>query len=483
MDVTLRSAREQARLIREGEMSARELLDAVLDRYQRHNPAVNAVVVTRIDQARERAAEADAALARGDVWGPLHGVPMTVKEVFDWVGTPSTWGWPELADYRPDHNAVAVDRLLAAGAVIYGKTNVPIHLSDWQSYNDIHGATNNPWDLSRTPGGSSGGSAAALATGMAGLELGSDIGASIRNPAHYSGVFGHKPTFGLVPTDGHAYPDQIVPTDINVVGPLARTAGDLDMALGVLAGPTGPDAAGYRIDLPDADGRALSDFRVALMLDSPCVVQDDELTGHLQNAVDALAVAGLSVDDRARPAIDQPRFHEVYVLLLGATRGAALPTALPPTLKEDVERYHDGDRDFGAVYGRGISMSHSDWFALHTERERYRRIWADFFADYDLLLCPIAASTAFPHDQEGDRSQRTIPVNGGRQPTRDQLFWASWSGSVYLPGTVAPTGLTPSGLPCGIQIVSPHLHDRIGIAFAELIEAELGGFVPPPGYD
>ena len=188
MDVTLRSAREQARLIREGEMSARELLDAVLDRYQRHNPAVNAVVVTRIDQARSRAAEADAALARGDVWGPLHGVPMTIKEVFDWVGTPSTWGWPELADYRPDHNAVAVDRLLAAGAVIYGKTNVPIHLSDWQSYNDIHGATNNPWDLSRTPGGSSGGSAAALATGMAGLELGSDIGASIRNPAHYSGV-------------------------------------------------------------------------------------------------------------------------------------------------------------------------------------------------------------------------------------------------------------------------------------------------------
>jgi amidase len=407
---------------------------------------------------------------------------MTVKEVFDWVGTPSTWGWPELADYRPDQNAVAVDRLLDAGAVIYGKTNVPIHLSDWQSYNDIYGVTNNPWDLTRTPGGSSGGSAAALATGMTALELGSDIGASIRNPAHYSGVFGHKPTYGLVPTDGHAYPDQIVPTDINVVGPLARTAGDLDLALGILAGPSGPDAVGYRVDLPTADGRALSNFRVAVMLYSPCVVQDDELTGHLQNAVDALADAGLSVDDRARPAIDQARFHEVYVLLLGATRGAALPSSHPPTLEEDIERYHDGDRDFGAVYGRGISMSHGEWFELHTERERYRQIWADFFTDHDLLLCPIAASTAFPHDHVGDRSERTIPINGGRQPTRDQLFWAGWSGSVYLPGTVAPTGLTPTGLPCGIQIVAPHLHDRIGIAFAELVEGELGGFVPPPGH-
>jgi amidase len=479
MDLTLAGAGEQARTIREGIISARELLDAVLDRYERHNSAVNAVVVTRIEQARERAIAADEALARDEVWGPLHGVPMTVKEVFDWVGTPSTWGWPELAENRPDQNAVAVDRLLDAGAVIYGKTNVPLHLGDWQSFNDIYGVTNNPWDLSRTPGGSSGGSTAALATGMTGLELGSDIGGSIRNPAHYCGVFGHKPTYGLVPTDGHAYPGQLVPTDINVVGPLARTAADLDLALGVLSGPGKLDAAGYRVDLPGAADRSLADFRVAVMLESPCVEQDDELTERLQDAVDTMVGSGLSVDEGARPEIDQRRAHEVYVLLLGAARAATSPALPRPTLDDHVDRYHRGDRDFAAVYAKGMSLSHRDWFALSTERERYRRIWADFFTDFDLLLCPVAASTAFTHDHSGDRVDRTIAVNGRRQPAPEQLFWAGWSCGVYLPATVAPVGLAASGLPCGIQIVAPHLHDRVGIAFAELLERRLGGFQPP----
>lgn len=483
MDVTLQSAREQARRIREEEISARELLDAVVERYGRHNPTINAVVVTRIEDARARAAAADEALTRGEVWGPLHGVPMTIKEVFDWVGTPSTWGWVELADYRPEQNAVAVDRLLDAGAVIYGKTNVPLHLADWQSFNEIYGVTNNPWDLSLTPGGSSGGSSSALATGMTGLELGSDIGASIRNPAHYCGVFGHKPTYGLVPTDGHAYPDQIVPTDINVVGPLARTAGDLDLALGVLAGPTGLDADGYRVDLPTAERRSLADYRVAVMLESPCVEQDRELTDRLQDAIDSLAAGGLSVDDGARPAIDQRRFHEVYGLLLGAARGAASPDFPPPNLGENIDRYEAGDRDFTAVFAKGMSLSHREWFALNTERERYRRIWADFFTEFDLMLCPIAASAAFPHDHGGNRVDRTIPINDGRRLATEQLFWAGWSCGVYLPGTVAPVGLTRSGLPCGIQIVAPHLHDRIGIAFAGLVESELGGFVSPPGYE
>ena len=482
MDVTLASVREQARLIREGELSARELLDAVLDRHERHNPKVNAVVVTRIDEARELASAADEATARGESWGPLHGVPMTIKEVFDWVGTPSTWGWRVLADYHPDRNAVVVDRLLEAGAVIWGKTNVPLHLSDWQSFNDIYGTTNNPWDLTRTPGGSSGGSSAALATGMTGLELGSDIGGSIRNPANYCGVFGHKPTYGLVPTDGHAYPGQIVPTDINVVGPLARTADDLALAMDVLAGPAGLDSVGYRVELPESTGRSLGDFRVAVMLDSECVAQDSAFTAHLRSAIDRLASAGLAVEE-AHPPLDQPRVHEVYTLLLGATRGAASPDAPPPNLADGVAAYEAGERDFWSVNSKGMTLSYEEWFQIHTERQRYRRTWAEFFTAYDLLLCPVSASTAFPHDHQGDRSQRTIDIDGRPEPVRDQLFWASWSGVVYLPSTVAPTGLAPPGLPAGIQIVAPHLHDRRSIAFAELVEAELGGFVAPPGYD
>ena len=481
--VALRSATEQAELVRRGELSARELLDEVLERYDRFNPSVNAVIVARIDQARQRAAAADEATARGESWGPLHGVPMTIKEAFDWEGTPSTWGVPAFADNVAGRNATAVQRLLDAGAVIYGKTNVPIHLGDWQSFNAIYGTTNNPWDLERVPGGSSGGSAAALATGMASLEVGSDIGASVRNPAHYCGVFGHKPTFGLVPVTGQSYPGQVAATDISVAGPMARTAEDLALGLDVLAGPDGLDARAYRVELPAPRHRRLDEFKVAVMLDSPCVVQDDELTDRLQSAVETLAGAGLQVDDRARPEIDQRRAFEVYLLLLRAATGVNASEDEMVGHREAARRYDVGDRDYRAMVGKGVTISHRDWFALHNERELQRLAWARFFEDYDLLLCPIAASAAFPHDHEGERADRTIPVNGTPQPVVDQLFWAGWSCGPYLPGTVAPVGLTRSGLPCGIQIVAPHLHDRDGIAFAGLVEREMGGFVPPPGYE
>lgn len=481
-NVTLRGATEQAALIRSRELSARELLDEVLARYEAFNPAVNAVVVTRLEQARERALSADEATASGESWGPLHGVPMTIKEAFDWVGTPSTWGVPALADNMPTTNATTVDRLLAAGAVIYGKTNVPLHLGDWQSFNAIYGTTNNPWDLDRVPGGSSGGSAAALATGMAALELGSDIGASIRNPAHYCGLFGHKPTFGLVPVTGQAYPGQVAITDIGVAGPLARTATDLELGLDVLAGPDGLDATAYRVQLPapPADPRRL---RVAVMLESPCVAQDDELTEQLHAGVDALARAGVQIDDRARPDIDQQRAFEVYLLLLRAATGVNASDDEMPAHQEAARRYDAGDRDYRAMVGKGVTLSHREWFALHNERELQRLAWARFFEEYDLLLCPTAASAAFPHDHEGERADRTIMINGTPQPVVDQLFWAGWSCGVYLPGTVAPVGLTRSGLPCGMQIVAPHLRDRDGIAFAGLVERELGGFVAPPGYE
>jgi amidase len=482
VELALRGAVEQVAAQRRGDVSARELLEAASDRYQRFNPAVNAVVLTRLDEARRRADDADRAAARGEWWGPLHGVPMTIKEAFDWTGTPSTWGVPELAGNVAASDATAVQRLLGAGAVIYGKTNVPIHLGDWQSFNAIYGTTANPWDPSRVPGGSSGGAAAALATGMATLELGSDIGGSIRNPAHYCGVFGHKPTFGLVPTAGHAYPGRLAPTDLNVVGPLARTAADLDLALHVLAGPDAPDDLGYRVELPPPRHRELPELRAAVVLESPCVVQDGELTDQLQSAVDALAAAGLRIDDRARPAVDQRRAFEVFVLLL---RGAGAAFASDDEVERHrpaAARYDAGDRDYRAIAGKGMTLTHREWFDLHDEREHQRRAWAAFFDDHDLLLCPTAASAAFPHDHAGERADRTIPIGGGRQPAVDQLFWAGWPGAVHLPGTVAPVGLTRAGLPCGLQIVAPHLRDRDGIAFAGLVERHLGGFTPPPGH-
>ncbi len=231
LGLPFRAASDLAVAVRRRQIGARELLDLYWSRIERFNTDLNAIIVHDIEAARRRADEADAALARGDRVGPLYGVPMTVKESFDLTGTPTTWGIPANAKVLAKENAETVQRLIDAGANIFGKTNVPLYLADWQTFNEIYGTTSNPWDLGRTPGGSSGGAASALASGMTGLELGSDIGASIRNPAHYCGVYGHKPTYGLVSYKGHALPGVVGAPDIAVAGPLARSARDLDLGL------------------------------------------------------------------------------------------------------------------------------------------------------------------------------------------------------------------------------------------------------------
>ena len=374
----LRPATELASLIRRGRVSAVEALDGALERYERFNPAVNAVILTRIDAARRRAAAADAAIAAGHCWGPLHGVPMTVKEAFDWAGTPSTWGFPAWADNVADTDAVAVSRLQDAGVVIWGKTNVPLMLAEWQTFNDIHGCTNNPWDLNRTPGGSSGGAAAALATGMASLELGSDIGASIRNPAHYCGVFGHKPTFGLVPMDGHAAPGCNVGLDIAVCGPLARSAADLDVALDVLTAPPSTPGGGCRLSLPPEHRDSLGAFRVGVMLDTPVIRNSTAMIDTLQRAVDALAAAGADITE-AVPDIDQHAFHENYLMLLRSAMGALADDQTWNDARSRAHRFTDGAGDYQALLDYSTTLSHREWFANHNQREGYRRAWAQFF--------------------------------------------------------------------------------------------------------
>jgi amidase len=480
-DLMLKPASELAMLIKSRETSARELLDEAIARYEIFNPTVNAITEIRIEIARTRALAADEATAQGESWGPFHGLPVTIKEAYDWVGTPSTWGNPEWINNFPDTDSAAVERLLGAGAVIWAKTNVPYMLADWQSFNDLYGCTNNPWDLDRTPGGSSGGSAVSLATGMAALEIGSDIGASIRNPAHYCGVFGHKPTMDLIPQQGHAAPGVETVIDIAVVGPLARSATDLDVALSVLAGPTGLDAAGYRVDLPNPTRESLDEYRVGVLLDTPACKTATPLIDHLQNTVDQLAGLGVQVAG-VSPQIDQVEFFENYLLLLRSAMGVLIDDEACELALTGHEAWERGERTYRNLVDHGAHLTHREWFALHQQRERYRQQWAAYFDEFDLLLCPAAASTAFPHDHEGERPDRTIEIDGRQEPVVDQLFWAGWSCSVYLPSTVAPVGLL-EGLPVGIQIVAPHLHDRRSIHFASLIERELGGFVPPPGYE
>ncbi|HCB33711.1 MAG TPA: amidase [Acidimicrobiaceae bacterium] len=485
-DLSLTPATELASRISSGAVSAADVLEASLARHDQLNPVVNAVVVTRLDDARARARAADEAHARGESWGPLHGVPMTVKEAFDWAGTPTTWGNPDWAGNVADADAVAVRRLLDAGAVVYGKTNVPLMLSDWQTYNDVYGTTNNPWDVARVPGGSSGGAAAALATGMAALELGSDIGGSIRNPAHFCGVFGHKPTFGVVPTQGHEPPGWRSPLDIAVCGPLARSADDLALALGVLAGPAGPDAAGYRLELPAEERDTLDGFRVGVMADTPVIANSTAMLDVLANAVDALGAAGADVAEAA-PRIDQHEYFDNYLMLLRSATGALADAAAFDAARAGAQGYAQGERDLGTRVDHAMTMTHREWFAHHERREQYRWAWAEFFDEFDLLLCPTAASAASVHDHSGTRVSRTVDVDGVAHPCMDQLFWAGWSCNAYLPSTVAPVGFTAAGadgvagaLPVGIQIVAPHLADLRSIRYASLIERTLGGFTPPP---
>ncbi|MGL4296440.1 MAG: amidase [Aestuariivirga sp.] len=477
-----RSALDLARLLRARKVSARDLLDICLDQYARHNDALNAVVVTDIDRARSAAAAADRRLKRGKPIGAFDGVPMTAKESFDWTGTPSTWGVPRFSDNIAASDAVALKRLTDAGAVIYGKTNVPLMLADWQSYNDIYGTTNNPWDLTRSPGGSSGGSAVALATGMSAIEIGSDIGASIRNPAHYCGVYGHKPTWGVVPYRGHFLPGVVHPTDISVAGPLARSARDLSAMMKLLAGSDGAEARAMKISLPPVRQTKLKQFRVAVMLTSPESEVDEPVQDLLAKLAAFLAkrVKALSLD--ARPGFSTGEAMDVYITLLRAATSRRQTEEEFAINAARAKGFAAGDDSYYAKMLRAYVIPHRSWLMVNERRHQMRLLWDQFFENWDVMLCPAAASAAFPHDHVGERHERTIEVNGKRVATTDQLFWAGYSGCFYLPSTVAPMGLTPQGLPAGVQIIARQYGDFTAIRFAELLEREYGGFVPPPGY-
>ncbi len=483
-DWAYRSAAAMARAIRRRRVGSLELLDLHLERVRQYNPALNAIVVLDAERARARAREADAASDNGESWGPLHGVPMTVKESFDVEGFATTWGMPGRRNTVAANNAAAVDALLRAGAIIYGKTNVPLLLGDWQTFNAIYGATNNPWDHARTPGGSSGGSAAALAAGITALEMGSDIGASIRSPAHFCGIYGHKPSFGVVPQDGHAIPGARVPIDMMVCGPLARSADDLALALGVMAGPEPLDRTAWRLALRGPRKTALKDFRVALMLDDPDGVVDRDVADRVATAAEAAANAGATIDAKARPRIDMLHAHAVYLQLLRGATGALLDDEEFARANAQTAQLASSDDSSDARMLRGVVQNHRAWFAAHAQRQELRTAWARFFEDYDVLLCPVAPFAAFPHDQNRPRPDRRIPVNGREQKYNAMIpgFWAGIASLPYLPATVAPAGRTPAGLPVGVQIVGPYLEDYTTIEFARLLAQVTEGFVAPPNY-
>lgn len=475
--------RELLTALRAREVSSRELLELYLGRIEAADPGLNAVVTLDTERARRLAAEADEALARGEPAGALHGLPITIKDTIETEGLRTTAGAPWLGGHVPDRDATAVARLKAAGAIVFGKTNCPRYGGDAQSENVVFGTTGNPWALDRSPGGSSGGSAAALAAGLTALELGSDIGGSVRNPAHYCGIYGHKPSFGIIPTRGHVPPPPgaLSPVDLAVVGPLGRAADDLDLALGVLAGPDEADAAAWHLQLPPARERSLGDYRVAVWLDDPACPIDSTVGAVLADAVDALARAGAAVDADRRPGFTLADAHRTYQRLLYPATTAGLANRVYGALLAKAEELAPGDDGRNARYLRDGTARHRDWLAADEERAGYRARWREFFRDCDILLCPTVPTTAIRHDHS-NINRRTITVNGETRDYWDQIIWPGMASMAGLPATVAPVGRASDGLPVGIQIMGPYLEDRSTIDFARRLAEVVGGYEPPPAF-
>jgi amidase len=475
------SGRQLAARIRRGEVSSLEALDALAARLARLGPAINAVVATDLPRARRQARAADRARARGERLGPLHGVPMTVKESFDVVGLATTVGFESQRGNRPVCDALVVERLAAAGAIVFGKTNLPVSMADWQSFNPVYGTTNNPWDPTRGPGGSSGGSAAALAAGLTPLEYGSDIGASVRNPAHYCGVFAHKPTIGWVPDRGQGLPPHVLGRDIAVCGPMARSAADLETLLELTAGPDPVWQPGWALAPRRSSRRTLKGLRVGVLASADTAPVSRAVQDGIGRVARALRSAGARVGADAVLPFDLDHAHRTYLMLL---RGATSPGASDAQLERAIARapaLRDDDASYEAMLARALAMRHREWHRWDAERMALAEGWRTWFERFDLLVCPTAATTAFVHEHEGERWERMIDVDGTPQPTTTQLFWAGLGGVAGLPATVIPAGLAADGLPVGAQLIGPRGADMDLLAVARLLEREGFVFRAPPG--
>jgi amidase len=473
------TAEQLATAVRTKEISATELLALTLQQIDRHNPPLNAVVWECREQARARARQADEALAKGQLLGPLHGVPLTIKESFAYRGSPSTWGLPALRDKTSPRTATAVERLEAAGAIVVGKTNVPVMLSDWQSSNPLYGTTNNPWDVSRTPGGSTGGGAAAVAAGLGALTLGSDLNGSIRIPAHFCGVYGHKPSLELVSTAGlqpgpwDGSPGY--PMDLAVVGPMARSARDLGLALSALGGPSREDARAWSWRMPAPRHSRVEDFRIGYVLDDLAAPLASDVRKVYETALSALRAAGATVEEGWPAGIDPHAQARTFGYLLGALVAADMD----PNQREQARARFEKNAD--DVFAAAAVEPHARWLRETGHRLMWRARWQQYFDSHDVFVLPTTVTAAFPHDHTEPIGRRVVETaDGKRSYVQTIAYWTISANLAGLPATVAPVGQTDAGLPVGIQIVAPMWEDGTSIEFAALLADVVGGYRPPP---
>lgn len=479
------SATELLEALRRREVSSLALTDLYIQRIERHDAKINVVVVRDFERARVAAREADAARARG-ADGPLLGLPMTLKESINVQGLGTTCGVAAWKGFVSQHDAPATVRVKAAGAVLLGKTNVPVGLADWQSVNPVYGRTNNPWDLGRSPGGSSGG-AAALAAGLTGLEVGSDIGGSIRVPAAFCGVFGHRPSDTALPRSGQ-FPIPPTPNPaviMGVQGPLGRSAEDLETAMDILAGADIGEDVAWRLALPPSRGRQLKDFRVAILPPVPWVPIDAEISAGLERVESVLGKLGVRVQRAQPPEFGDWREHyRLYRRLLCAVMAARAPAAERARL---AGMQRSIDDEFAQAAADGTEADVGDYFGWLMEREKIRAAWRTFFSDWDILLAPATLVPAFPHTELADplmvsAEHATVLVNGKPERYVIQLFAPGIATLAGQPATAFPIGVSQGGLPLSLQAIGPYLEDRTPLRFTALLAKQIGGFVPPPGF-
>jgi amidase len=483
---SFKTAVECSAALQAKKVSAVELAQDAIGRIERHDAKINAVCVRDFARGLDAARAADAALARGET-KPLLGLPMTVKESYNVAGLPTTWGFPPQKDFRPPADALAITRVKDAGGVILGKTNVPVGLGDWQSYNEIYGTTNNPYDLGRTPGGSSGGSSAALAAGYGPLSLGSDIGGSLRVPAFHCGVYAHKPTFNIVPVRGHTpppFPPIPLDRDMAVIGPMARSAADLSLLLDVIAGPDPLDTGvGYKLALPPPRHNELKSFRVLVIDSDPILPANKDIRDAIEKLAGDLGKAGVSVTRQSPLWPDFAESSRLYMRMLMSFLGAFFPPDALARVQAAAAQLPSDAVSLAAERLRGMTLSHRAWVLDDGARARLRAQWRELFKTFDAVICPIMPTPAYPHDHSPEQEMRRIDIDGKPYSYPDQLAWPGIATLPGLPATAIPLGLSQQGLPVGVQILGPWLEDRTPLKLAELIEREFGGFVPPPMFD
>ena len=463
------------------EISSQELLEIQLEHISEHNASINAVITINKDLARKKAIEADEAMQKGENWGPLHGLPITMKDAYEVKDIISTGGSVKWKDHIPASNAVVADRLQQAGAIVFGKTNVPLLSGDWQSYNELFGVTNNPWNTHKTPGGSSGGSAAAVSMGFSSLEVGSDIGGSVRVPAHFCGVYGLKPSYGLIPLLGHLPPPPGILSHqdtLSVAGPIARSPKDIQIALSVLAGTSPLEQKGWKLDLPPARHQKIKDFRVAIWPNDPFCNVENAISDAIEGFANQIGKLGATVQE-TNPGVSLQMNDDIYWNMSMPIIASGFPKSTLEKMKEFLRNSDPNDTNLRVRHARAALLKHKSWLSFNERRLHIKAMWEEFFASFDVLICPVVFTTAFDHNHEPDMYNRTITVDGVDRKYFELTVWPSVATLPQLPSVAIPIGHNAEGLPIGVQVIGPYLEDYTPIAFAQAIEGVCSGYTPP----